>query len=67
MGKRKVYPHVEETHPNQSSLMLILELAVTGQERHPEVTVDSCLRSSAQCASAANSSRQNIGQHQEEH
>ena len=58
---------VEENNPNQSPLMLILEPAVTAQERGPEVTVDSCLRSSARCTSAAEKSQQNVGQHQEEH
>ena len=65
MDKRRVM-RVEENNPNQSSLMLILELAVTAQERDPEGTVDSCLRSSAWCTSAAKKSQQNVGQHQEE-
>lgn len=46
--------------------MLILEPADTAQEGEPEVTVDSCLRSSAQGTTAAKKSQQNVGQHQEE-
>lgn len=56
MDKYKVV-HVEENNPNQSSSMLIVEPAVIAPERDPEVTVDSCLRSSAQCASAAKKSQ----------
>lgn len=63
MDNRKL---IEENNPNQSSLMLIPELAVTAQERDPEVIVDSCLRSSARCTSTAKKSQQNVGQRQEE-
>lgn len=58
--------HVEENNPNQSSLMLMTELAITARERDPEVAVNSCLRSSAQCASAVKKSQQNIGKQQKE-
>lgn len=50
--------HVEENNPNQSSL--ILEPAVMAHERDPEVTVDTCLKSSARYVSAAKKSQQNV-------
>lgn len=37
--------------------MLMMELAITAQERDPEVAVNSCLRLSTQCASAAKKSQ----------
>lgn len=64
--KRKIHTHVEENNPNQSSSMLMTELAVMAQERGPETAVKSCLRSSAHCASAAKKSQRNIGKQQEE-